>query len=292
MGERGAADTLGATMYRSLATWLTVATLGFPLSARAAAGAETPAETSGPDTGAIVPEPDPEPNGVAATPPAAAPGPTYDPGVEPEPTTVTSSSTAPTTATSPATDDEVAPGRPKATRDDAKGPVQRFAPGQWGMTFTFGGLAPMSITGANDYAVNRLLFTELGFRRVFEHVILPFSVGAGVFHHKPGGGGHQTDVGLAGSIGVLGYFRVWRRIAPHFGGLFRVHYVDPSGSRNWQVGLAVGPVIGIEYFVGDRVSLLLQGNALLGLDFFDQLMQVHASTNISAGGQMGLTFYF
>ena len=44
--------------------------------------------------------------------------------------------------------------------------MARFEPGQWGMQFTFGGLAPLTVAGLRDFGINRLTFTELGFRRV------------------------------------------------------------------------------------------------------------------------------
>jgi hypothetical protein len=51
-------------------------------------------------------------------------------------------------------------------------------------------------------------------------------------------------------------------------------------------------MLGIEYFVGDRVSLSLQGEMLVGISAFQGLLQVEAATRLDAGGQMGLTFYF
>ena len=214
--------------------------------------------------------------------------PTAEPAPEPEP------SPAPEIAPR-AYDDEVAPRARTRRDDDDDGPVARFEPGQWGMQFTFGGLAPMSVAGLRDFGVNRLLFTELGFRRVLsERWVLPFSIGAGVFHHNPdaGAGDSQNDVGLAASVGVQRYFRVWRRIAPYAGGRIRLDYSEPNGRANWRFGVGFGPSLGIEYFVGDRVSLSMQGEALVGIYTFAGLLQVELATQLTAGGQMGLTFYF
>jgi hypothetical protein len=145
----------------------------------------------------------------------------------------------------------------------------------------------------DNHAINRLLFTELGFRRVFDNGwVVPFSIGAGIFHHNPDTGGSQNDVGLAFTVGVLRYFRTWRRIAPHGGGNVRLHYLDPTGSANWRINLIFSGLLGIEYFVGDRVSLLLQGEVGIGVSILDQLQQVRAATQVPAGGQMGLVFYF
>ncbi|MEM9453412.1 MAG: hypothetical protein AAGF11_04485 [Myxococcota bacterium] len=215
---------------------------------------------------------------------------------EPVPAEPSSYASTPGAPVVSATDDEVAPrSSERAARDaaDQNDPVERFEPGQWGMQFTFGGLAPMSVAGVRDFGVNRLTFTEIGFRRVFgNNWMVPFSVGAGVFNHSPDEGESQNDVGLAASVGVQRYFRVWRRIAPYAGGRFRLHYSEPNGRANWMVGIALGPVLGIEYFVGHRVSLSMQGTALLGIGVFSGLLQIEAATQLDAGGQMGLTFYF
>jgi hypothetical protein len=228
------------------------------------------------------PEPAPDPT------PEPTPEPAPEPTPEPTPDTVTSA---------PATDDEEAP---RAARDDADdddgGPrrsVRRAEAGDWGMQFTFGGLAPLSIAGIRDHGVNRLLITELGFRRVTENFIIPFSVGAGVFHHNPDGEpGTQNDAGIGASVGLLKPFRVWRRISPYAGGILRFAYLDPTGDNNWLVQLAIAGVIGTEFYVGDRVSLLFQGQLEVGANIFDGLTQVRAATSISAGGQTGIVFYF
>ena len=181
----------------------------------------------------------------------------------------------------------------RANGPDGHREIVRAEAGNWGMQFVFGGLAPMSIAGVNRFAVNRLLFSEIGVRRVFKRVVLPFSVGLGVFHQNPdGSAGNQNDFGLSASMGVLVPFRVWRRIAPYVGGSFHIRYLDPTGDNNWLVGFSIGPLLGIEYYVAHRVSLLLQANATLGINIFDSLTQIGANTNISAGGQMGLVFYF
>ena len=116
--------------------------------------------------------------------------------------------------------------------------------------------------------------------------------GAGVFHHNPDEGGKQNDAGIAASVGILKPFRVWRRISPYAGGIVRFAYLDPTGDNNWLVNLAIGAVIGTEFYVGDRVSLLFQGQLDVGANIFDGLTQVRAATSIAAGGQTGIVFYF
>ena len=161
------------------------------------------------------------------------------------------------------------------------------------MQFTFGGLAPMSVAGIDDFTVDRLLFSELGVRRALPRGwAIPFSVGIGVFHQDPAQGEDETDVGLSASVGFRRSFRVWRRIAPYFGADLRVTYLDPAGTNDWLVGLSLGPNLGIEYFFADRASLLLQGDISVNLNIYDGLVQVRTATQVSGGGQMGLVFYF
>ncbi|MBK8234938.1 MAG: hypothetical protein IPK74_05240 [Deltaproteobacteria bacterium] len=195
---------------------------------------------------------------------------------------------------SAATDGDARP--PEAsTRARGDGPrrnVRRGEPGDWGMQFTFGGLAPLSIAGIRDHGINRLLMTELGFRRVTKPLIVQFSLGAGVFNHSPREGESENDAGISASLALLRPFRVWRRISPYAGGMLHFHYVDPDGRANWMFNFSFGPVIGTEFYIGDRVSLLFQGQADLGITAFHGLMQVRAATSISAGGQTGLIFYF
>ncbi|MEX1364898.1 MAG: hypothetical protein AB1Z98_17350 [Nannocystaceae bacterium] len=224
------------------------------------------------------PEPTPEPTVVAEPAPSPQPMPAPDfssPGPHSDPY-------------------DRAPIRRRADDDDRDDDeISRYEPGLWGMQFTFGGLAPMSIGGLREFSVNRLAFTELGFRRVLDNDwALLFSVGAGLFRHNPDAGDTQNDVGLAASYGFLRWFRVWKRIAPYAGGRLRLGYAEPEGRANWNVSVGLGPVLGIEYFVGHRVSLSLQGDAQLRFGFFRGLVQTELATGIDAGGQMGLTFYF
>lgn len=231
-------------------------------------------------------EPEPAPSPEPAPAPEPAPEPTPEPAPEPAP--VVSARTNVDPIDMPGDDDGG-----KKRKLSPESPVETGKAGDWAMEFVFGGLGPLSIAGTDSHGVNRLLFSEIGFRRIFKRVAIPFSIGAGVFNHNPdGNGGTQNDAGLSATIGIRVGFRPWRRIAPYWGGFFNVQYLDPTGDNNWLVRLALGPVIGIEYYIAHRVSLLLQGQAGVGVNIFDGLTQVSASTNISAGGQLGLLFYF
>ncbi len=211
---------------------------------------------------------------VEATPPAPAAPPA--PAVPPGP--MASSSPTP-----------LGPSEPPDTK-----PVVRAGPGNWGMTFIFGGLAPLSVAGLGDLPLaDNLIFTEIGVRRVFKRVVVPFSFGAGVTHRQRTGDAKPTiSAGLSASVAVLKGFRVWRRIAPYFGGFLHTHYVDAAGPNNWIVNISVGPILGIEYYLGDRVSLYGQGVIGVGPSFGKTSVQWVARTAMAAGGQLGLTFYF
>jgi hypothetical protein len=242
-----------------------------------------------PEPGATEPEPEPEPQPEPQPEPEPEPQPEPQPEVAPTPEPTPSERVA-------ATDDERAPTASDREEREEWGnrrPVRRGQSGDWAMQFTFGGLAPLSVAGIGEFGVNRLLVTEIGFRRVLDKVIIPFSVGAGVFHHNPdGGAGTQNDAGLAATVGVLVPFRVWRRIVPYAGGQFHLHYLDPTGNNNWLVNVSLGPVIGTEVYVHDRISLLFQAVATVGINVFDGLTQVSAATSLMAGGNTGLIFYF
>lgn len=200
-----------------------------------------------------------------------------------------SSSTGPADSPATTTSTESASGSPPDTQ-----PVVRAAPGNWGMTFIFGGLGPLSVAGLGDQPLaDGLIFTEIGVRRVFKRFVLPFSFGAGIAHRKRDGVDRpEVAAGVSASIAILKGFRVWRRIAPYFGGFLHTHYVDAPGPDNWLVNVSVGPILGIEYYLADRVSLYGQGIISIGPNITRQSVQMVAHFAMAAGGQLGLTFYF
>jgi len=174
-------------------------------------------------------------------------------------------------------------------------PVVRAAAGDWGMFFRAGGLAnltleqdAMNVSGGSD----GLLVTQVGLRPVItEHWIIPFHVGMGVRFLSPDVGDTRTDFGLLAGVGVEYHFRIWRRISPFVGGGFNIGMDDPSGGGNWAFMIGLAPTLGIEYYIGDRVSLLLQ--YLMSFDFTFQdggtSMRVF---NTRAGGALSIAFYF
>lgn len=234
----------------------------------------------------------PESAGAAAMPawqptpdPAATPEPAPPPTPSPTPAPVAAPAPAPTPAA--ATPPPVGPNPPDTQ------PVVRAAPGNWGMTFIFGGLAPLSVAGLGDLPLaDGLMFTEIGVRRVFKRVVIPFSFGAGITNQRTAGETPITSAGVSASVAVLKGFRVWRRIAPYWGAFLHTHYLDARGPDNWLVNVTVGPILGIEYFVADRVSLYGQGVFGIGSDIGKGTVKLVARAAMAAGGQLGLTFYF
>lgn len=177
------------------------------------------------------------------------------------------------------------------------GPVVRAMPGNWAFSFLFGGLGNLNVAGPVNQKAGNVLFTEFGVRAVLGSVIIPFSAGLAIGANVPKTGDAVTDFGLSATVGVIKTFRVWRRIVPQFGGTFHFHYLDPgtpgsAPNNDWQIGLSVGPVLGVEYYIADRVSLLAQGTFQFGIGITDPVAAVGLGTSISGGGQLGLNFYF
>lgn len=239
-----------------------------------------------------------------APPVSPAPAPTTTPAAPadpalaaPEPTrTETAPAPAPAPPPTPAAPPPVVtapPANATSNPPDTR-PVVRAGPGNWGMTFIFGGLSPISVAGLGDLPLaNGLIFTEIGVRRVFKRVVVPFSFGAGVTRQQSTTGLKPAiSAGVSASVAVLKGFRVWRRIAPYYGGFLHTHYVDSAGPDNWLVNLTIGPILGIEYYLGDRVSLYGQGIVGIGPTFGKDTIEFVARASLAAGGQLGLTFYF
>lgn len=178
-----------------------------------------------------------------------------------------------------------------------RSPVVTPVPGDFGLTFTFGGFGSFNLHGVNDVVLNSgtvanpvqsNLLTSIGARAVLQPVVLTFSLGLGV-RHEP----DRNDFGVDASFGVLRGFRAWRRIAPYVGGQAQFTYIDLSGTGNYIFTAAIGPVLGLEYFIADRVSLFAQGVLLLGLSVNDDSdVALVLQTVLRPGGQVGLNFYF
>lgn len=170
------------------------------------------------------------------------------------------------------------------------GPAVRALGGNWGIFFRFGGLATMTSTGNSDTDAG-VLITQAGMRYVVnQNWIIPFWVGTGVLVQKQDNVDAQANWGLSAGGGFEYHFRIWRRISPLVGAQIGIGARDPSGSNNWVVGIGFGPVLGVEYYVADRVSLIAQYFFTLQFEFRDSRFDY--TMNTLAGGALNLVFYF
>jgi hypothetical protein len=172
-------------------------------------------------------------------------------------------------------------------------PVIRAVEGDWGLFFRFGGLATLLATNNTRTIPGRTLaITQIGVYKVLpDEWQIPFFVGVGFRNNSPEVGDAQTDWGLDIGVGIEKHFRVWRRISPFIGAAVGVGLQDPTGPSNLRAGFGIGPVVGVEYYVADKVSLTAQ--YLLTFQFESQTTN-HKAIELStaAGGALNLTFYF
>jgi len=178
--------------------------------------------------------------------------------------------------------------------------VVRAAAGNWGMFFRAEGLATLGteserleVGGAGVIPRETALFvTQVGMRAVLsERWIIPFYLGFGVRVLDPDGNiDSRTDYGLDVGGGFEYHFRVWRRISPFVGATIGLQSFDPAGNDNGIIVLGLGPTLGVEYYLGDRVSILLQYLVRFGFGFSEPAFEF--SFNTRAGGALSLSFYF
>ncbi|MCK6545231.1 hypothetical protein L6R52_05130 [Myxococcota bacterium] len=186
----------------------------------------------------------------------------------------------------------------RAAADDAAEPVVRAASGDWGLFFRVAGLDALAL-GNNERDVGGLRLVQVGAKVVLsEELMIPFYFGTGLRSiSEDGEDQSQSDFGIDLGVGVEWHFRTWRRISPFVGAHLGFGLVDPSGDENTNYGFGIGPSIGVEYYVADRLSLMAQYMLVFQLDSREQpglgagtLQTVQLST--LAGGALNLTFYF
>jgi hypothetical protein len=221
--------------------------------------------------------------------PPPAPEPEYDepesPALPPPPEPAAKPDPEPAPAPAPA---------PAAAPADPTAPVVRVQGGEWGFSWVFGGLATLSTTGpTRSYPDPRvtLSVTEVAVRYALSEVWrIKFGAGTLLAVAKPDGGDASTNWGMALHGGFEYHFRIWRRISPFLGARMGFSMLDPSGEANWVFGIGLGPQIGIEYFIADRVSLAMLYQFMIEFQLSDPQFNFIMAT--SAGGSLALTVYF
>lgn len=175
-----------------------------------------------------------------------------------------------------------------AADDDS--PVVKASKGNIALFFRFGGLGSMLATN-NSRAVETLVITQAGLKFVLnERWMVPLTFGAGIRRASQGG---LSDDDLAGGfdvgVGLEYHFREWRRISPFFGVNIGGGVSAPA-DEDLIGGIGLGPTLGIEYYVADRLSLSAQ--YLMTLQFESSDGDSNLELTTLAGGAMNLTCYF
>ena len=175
------------------------------------------------------------------------------------------------------------------------GPVVRAEGGNIGMYFLFGGLAGLTHSNV-ERNIGALLFNRVGVKFAFsEKWMLPiwFGTGLRVDSVDAPGVDATTDWGIDLGVGFEYHFRIWRRISPFFGAGLGFDIQDQTGSDNIRFGMGLGPTLGVEYYIGDRLSLSALYMFVIQLVYQDSAA---ATTTFGfstlAGGAVTITYYF
>jgi hypothetical protein len=240
------------------------------------------------------PAPAPEPPAVAPAPPAPAPPPAPPAPPPPSPRAVDGESPA----------RSAPPAAPAAPAPDGS-PVVRAKAGNLGFFFKLGGLATLDHNNTSR-TVNALGFTQVGLKLVpSDNLLVRLYFGTGLQHSQtscPEFGTctaeSSTDMGLEVGTTLEYHFRVWRRISPFVGAGLGLGYVNPSGGNNWNVGVGLGPLLGVEYYLGDRFSLTAEYMLTFELGYQKSETGSGAASVTTfayrtlAGGALVVTYYF
>jgi opacity protein-like surface antigen len=245
------------------------------------------------------PAPAPEPPTAAPPPPPPAPPPAPPPPAPPPAPRAVDTET-PGRAAAP-------PAAPAAAPDGS--PVVRAQAGNLGFFFKLGGLATLDHSNTSR-TVDGLAFTQIGMKFVSsERLMLRAYFGTGLQHSKaeacPATGtcssSKSTDMGIEAGVTLEYHFRVWRRISPFVGAGLGLGYINPSGAENWNVGVGFGPLVGVEYYLGDRLSVTAEYMLTFEVGYQKVPTGSGAGATASvttfayrtlAGGALVITYYF
>ncbi len=176
-------------------------------------------------------------------------------------------------------------------------PVVRAAQGNLGLFFRFGGLATLTASGETQNTGKSLWTNQVGLKLVLsERFMIPIFFGFGIHGNTPAEGDSSTDWNLDLGGGFEYHFRIWRRFSPVISGVLKLGFSDASGGDNLNLHFSLGPAIGVEYYVADRLSLTAQYRFLLRLAYQDAEKEPNEVTSVQlvtqSGGSLTLTFYF
>lgn len=162
--------------------------------------------------------------------------------------------------------------------------------GDLGLSFRFGGLASLSLDG-DTRVVSNFPITQVGLKIVSSREVhIPISFGFAFRDVADGGGRDDAVVGFDLNAGIEYYFRIWRRIAPYFGATVGLGYTDIENDA--LIGFGIGPVIGVQYYIADRVSLGAEYAFSFQIATLTDEAEKLINLSTSAGGQAYLTVYF
>ncbi|MBI4817952.1 MAG: hypothetical protein HY791_16950 [Deltaproteobacteria bacterium] len=170
--------------------------------------------------------------------------------------------------------------------------VRRAEEDDIGLFFRFGGLATLDASG-NTRRLSDFLVQHVGLRFVLsDDEVMPVFFGTGARVIVPDSARNETiDVGLEAGLGYEYHFRVWNRISPFVGLTAGIGALAPSDEDEILLGMGLGPTLGVEYYVADKVSLSAEYSLSFQLDFSPEAFTAFAVSTRS-GGALDLCFYF
>ncbi|NOZ85493.1 MAG: porin family protein [Deltaproteobacteria bacterium] len=181
--------------------------------------------------------------------------------------------------------------------------IVRAESGNFGIYFSFGGIATLAV-GATGRKIDK---NRVGNAVAFaglklvpsDNIVIPVGIGLSFGHSDIDGDAGTNNFGMALSGGLEYHFRVWHRISPYIGAKAQLDYLDPTGDDNWEFGINLGPSLGVEYYIADRLSLSAEYNFLMDLRFSDAKAvggdlksDLLFSTGVTNAGTVYISFYF
>ena len=173
-------------------------------------------------------------------------------------------------------------------------PVVRATGKNMGMFFRFAGLGTMGVSGESNPAA-AVLMNDVGIKFVFsETLMLPIFFGMGLNLNTPSEGDSSSNWAMDLGAGIEYHFRIWRRFSPFLGGSLRFSFSDKTGEDNMYFAMSLGPKLGIEYYIADRLSLSAAYMFMIQIAHQDgsDTSQTTFQMSTLSGGSLTITGYF